>query len=534
MASLDFHIEAPAHRTALGRSKDDARFIFNKTIAGHYRNGPTEYTRVGVLLITWEDDDMNLKKSEVDRLHAIFKTQFNFETQHFQIPPNKSDTALLAAVTNFVNEYNRYRDIPIQAGGVSENSFPVTEPIILTLHGSKMEADGEGDPKAFFNDTFSCLRLPHTDILLIIDCCFAALAFDTQGLGRRKYELMASAPPDKLVPSAKHNDSFTRRLCDTLEGVLSEKKYFKGFPTSELYRRIYHQTKDYIKPFLFDQSDFDFGKIWLRPLKALSEPVSPGERHHVTIDLTLRLTGLPDPAEINELARALQYLPHVDEIKFEKLHAPAEEIQEFFYCMRQAMHIKKFIRIIRLRLERKALAKELETNRAQGRRPSLRVNVATHQYQTPDWSNAEAILRDGSKLPVNMATGKVAPFSPDSEFRAPFERPRELKLHSFSRYFSVAWSLDFSSPRRLTSGLPALMTKLYSSQSGDSAQLPKGVDHKRQYALSPVVQAAVADSERQMLARKMIFWLSIAVGICSIFYASGIWRVYLDFNGGHV
>ena len=42
----------------------------------------------------------------MDRLQAIFKTQFNFETQHFQIPPNKSDTALLAAVTNFANEYN--------------------------------------------------------------------------------------------------------------------------------------------------------------------------------------------------------------------------------------------------------------------------------------------------------------------------------------------------------------------------------------------------------------------------------------------
>ena len=39
-------------------------------------------------------------------MQTIFKSQFNFETQHFEIPANKSDTALLAAVTNFVNEYN--------------------------------------------------------------------------------------------------------------------------------------------------------------------------------------------------------------------------------------------------------------------------------------------------------------------------------------------------------------------------------------------------------------------------------------------
>ena len=363
----------------------------------------------------------------------------------------------------------------------------------------KVVADGEGDPKAFFNDTFSCLRLPHTDILLIVDCCYAACAFDAQGLGRRKYELMASAPPDKLVPSAKHNDSFTRRLCDTLEGILSQKKYIKGFPTSELYRRIYHQTKDHIKPFLFDQSDFDFGKIWLRPLKAPPEPETPGERHHVTIDLTLRLTEMPDPAKINELARALQYLPHVDEIKFEKLHAPAEEIQEFFYCMRQAMHIKKFIKIIRHRLQQKAetKAKELEqSNLAQGRRPSLRVNVATHHDQTPDWSNAEAILRNGSKLPVNMVTGKVAPCSPDKESRSPFERPRELKLHNFSKYFSVAWSLDLGTPRRLRSGL---------------------------YALPPAVHGLVANQERRILVKKMIILIPIVLGICIVFYGFGLW-----------
>ncbi|MCJ1315907.1 hypothetical protein MMC15_001227 [Xylographa vitiligo] len=528
MASLDFHIEAPAHRTAFGRSKDDARFIFNKTIAGHYRNGPSEYTRVGVLLITWEDDDMNLKKSEVDRLQAIFKNQFNFETQYFQIPPNKSDTALLAAVTNFANEYNSPDNLMIVYYGGHGYKGYETQQFKLA---AKIEADGEGDPRAFFNDTFSCLRLPHTDILLVVDCCYAACAFDNQGLGRRKYELMASAPPDKLVPSAKHNDSFTRRLCDTLEVVLGQPKYLKGFPTSELYRRIYHQTKDDIKPFLFDQSDFDFGKIWLRPLKVLSEPVSPSQKHHITIDLTLRLTELPDPAKINELARALQYLPHVDEIKFEKLHAPAEEIQEFFYCMRKAMHIKKFIKIIRLRLQRKALAKESrETSHAEGRRPSLRVNVAAHHFQTPDWSDAEAILRDGSKLPVNMATGKVAPCSPDKELRAQFEHPQELKLHSFSKYFSFAWSLEFSRPRQLTSGLPALMTKIYAGSSGDSAPLPNKMDHKRQHALSPISRTRVADSGRQMLVRTIIFWVSIAVSICSICYVSGVWRPHLDFN----
>ncbi|MCJ1472685.1 hypothetical protein MMC13_001334 [Lambiella insularis] len=530
MATFDVHFEAPAHRTAIDRRKDDARFIFNQTIAGHYRNGRTGYTRVGVLLITWERDDMNLK---VDKLQAIFRDKFSFETVPFQIPSANSDTALLEKVSHFVHEYNSPDNLMIVYYGGHGYKGTETEQFKLAafvrarslsksdicLHCcSKIEGDGEGDPKAFFNDTFNCLRLPHTDILLIIDCCYAACAFDTQGLGKRKYELMASAPPDKLVPSAKHKDSFTSRLCQVLEGILSESRFSKGFATSELYRRIYHKTKDDIKPSLFDQSSFDYGKIWLRPLKTYVQPDGP-LKSQVTIDLTLRMAEMPNPANINELARALQYIPHVDEIKFEKLHAPAEEIQEFFYGMKKAMYTKKIIQKIRLRLQKKADAQELkQATHSQARRPSLRVNVASHHDHTPSWRNAEAILRDGSKLPVSMTTGKVAPRSPSLEASFPVERPSRF---DFWDLFSVAWSFDFDSTRHVVSKVPALSNKLFTSVTGETAQSPDDKNQGRQkYSLPSVVYAAILDNEKRTQTLDMFMWMSIVLGICVIFHAS--------------
>jgi hypothetical protein len=42
-----------------------AQLKFNKTIAGCYRDGNSEYDSVGVLLLTWKDDDMNCKDAEV-------------------------------------------------------------------------------------------------------------------------------------------------------------------------------------------------------------------------------------------------------------------------------------------------------------------------------------------------------------------------------------------------------------------------------------------------------------------------------------
>lgn len=38
---------------------------FNKTIAGCYRDGNEEYDAVGVLLLTWKDDDLMCKVKEV-------------------------------------------------------------------------------------------------------------------------------------------------------------------------------------------------------------------------------------------------------------------------------------------------------------------------------------------------------------------------------------------------------------------------------------------------------------------------------------
>lgn len=64
MATLDVHLEAPPKATRNLLGQPDAKFIFNKTIAGHYRTG-REYEKVGVLLLTWESDDMDCKTLEV-------------------------------------------------------------------------------------------------------------------------------------------------------------------------------------------------------------------------------------------------------------------------------------------------------------------------------------------------------------------------------------------------------------------------------------------------------------------------------------
>ena len=69
ISSPDKSPPAPSHRqrskSASETLRDDAQVIFDKTIEGHYRNGKTGYRQVGALFITWKDDDLQCRATEV-------------------------------------------------------------------------------------------------------------------------------------------------------------------------------------------------------------------------------------------------------------------------------------------------------------------------------------------------------------------------------------------------------------------------------------------------------------------------------------
>ena len=82
LISLDIHAEAPGdnHRrrrmTVLDRERENSKVVFNKQIAGRYRNGHAAYEDVGVLLIVWEADDLACERTEaVSYTHLTLPTK---------------------------------------------------------------------------------------------------------------------------------------------------------------------------------------------------------------------------------------------------------------------------------------------------------------------------------------------------------------------------------------------------------------------------------------------------------------------------
>ena len=208
--------------------------------------------------------------------------------------------------------------------------------------------DGNSDPTAFFSDIRTCLRLPNCDQLMILDCCFAAKAFAREPIGKQKFELITSTAHDLFSPAPHLPHSFTTTLYHCLERLVKENP--KGFSTSHLYRELYHTmpimespNSSNPKPLLFDQARHSYGRIWLRPQIILDKPPKAKEDGRY-LKLTFRLNGVPNLAVMNELALRLQFLPHVEQIRFEDLYAPKEQITDFIKMIVQAKRIRPLIR----------------------------------------------------------------------------------------------------------------------------------------------------------------------------------------------
>ena len=59
-------LQSPIGKSADDEQYEEERLVFNKTIRGHYRHGKTGYRRVGALCLTWKDDDLQSKSTEVE------------------------------------------------------------------------------------------------------------------------------------------------------------------------------------------------------------------------------------------------------------------------------------------------------------------------------------------------------------------------------------------------------------------------------------------------------------------------------------
>ncbi|KAH6689939.1 hypothetical protein BKA61DRAFT_585139 [Leptodontidium sp. MPI-SDFR-AT-0119] len=223
----------------------------------------SRYSKVDVLLVRWEDDDLNVQ-TEIDDLGYIFEDQYRYEVEKYQIPSRQPDRALKVRVLDFLKENDSEDSLLIfyYAGHARRNPQSNGTPLWVANRqptSARLAASG----------TQSLLEEADADVLLLYDCCHSA-ALPTaephiQSRGGVK-EVLAACGFETIAPEVDQH-SFTKALIETLALTSTHRK----FSIPELHSQVLSRIMRWV-PGLMKGSDGMFVKCANGLLAAEPQP----------------------------------------------------------------------------------------------------------------------------------------------------------------------------------------------------------------------------------------------------------------------
>lgn len=205
-------MDASQTHTDLTRTASFDQFLndFNQSAKCVLPPQSKRYDRVCVLLIRWQDDDLGTE-AEVTELETVFKDLYHYETERYLIPSIDSTTHL----EDYLVDWRRTNDtgdsllILYYGGhGILENagSLPSRSKWAPTLK--------PGYPSVVWSDLQGILQRSKSDVLFILDCCFAATA--SRGSGAKEGLWACNS---EGMTTGVNNNSFTQNIIVELKAL---------------------------------------------------------------------------------------------------------------------------------------------------------------------------------------------------------------------------------------------------------------------------------------------------------------------------
>ncbi|KAG4437770.1 hypothetical protein IFR05_006755 [Cadophora sp. M221] len=192
----------------------------------------TRYSKVSVLLLRWEDDEMNVEW-ELDDLEKVFRN-YGFGTNRWLIPTKNSHLKLMSKVVDVVEENygNGGLVIVYYAGHAGINSSRGAtwtckqDPAYASLEWSAIQTLFE---KADF------------DVLLLLDCCAAASA--APAVGSAITETIAACGFESIAPQPGRY-SFTNSLIEVLEDWIDSPPFSAAMLHNQVLSVLKHERPE--------------------------------------------------------------------------------------------------------------------------------------------------------------------------------------------------------------------------------------------------------------------------------------------------
>lgn len=331
---------------------------------------PNGYLNVGVLMLRWQKglDEFPKHDQEIGDLKEVFEHQFHYECEIVELHNQKSPQHQLNhAIANHLLKYDGpnslliiyytghgfwredKQDLEISAS----NKFELPKcggkynPTALWLHAEEQLLDEtEGGPES--------------DVLFLMDCCFASNLQKSSTSHQRTVELMAASSKDTKTPGPGEK-SFTTALIAALRHLV-EKDGKTGFPTSKLHQEILHRRSEPVA-MLFDRFNRHLKRIKLTPLdkpnaeerQKIEDFFQEPEKSSVVIRFSLKEARLSN-CQIEAFARELPAACEKSDIPVRKIEwLKMETMSRKMISMGGAVQVFRFAARHRLRRTREAL-----------------------------------------------------------------------------------------------------------------------------------------------------------------------------------
>lgn len=227
---------------------------------------------------------------------------------------------------------------------------------------------------------------------------------------------------------------------------------------------------------------------------------------------------------INQLAKSLQYLPHVQEVDFKRLRAPKKDIKALMISLRQLRYLLRWIRRFqRRRKHNESLILEQRGVAHKRGKGFFALLERQHNSSLLDWKDAFALLRNGTSIPVQEPPTAAAPAALTWTSQKQQEELAVSRVYDFLGLFSIAYKIDLGSASGWVAryfGNPTT-EQGEPSQDGDGYrfQPPSGyLTQQSHYDLNLPSMVSVVDQARehatsQISGWDVFTWAAIAFGL---------------------
>ncbi|EPE31318.1 Protein kinase-like (PK-like) [Glarea lozoyensis ATCC 20868] len=264
----------------MDQDEDTTKHNANAALSRFFKTNRAEYDTGTVLVVYWEECEEEFKE-EGQQVGAFFSNKFNYNVEYFEIPREDPELALDSRLNELLLK-NKKNDclLIIHYGGHGDDDDAQKRQLAWALN---IEGDS---PALSWSALQPKLRLHHSEVLVLLDCCFASQAArgSKSPIPENVELLVACGLNTKTVLPGK--TSFTTHLLREIGASLEAEGSVK---ISTLHKNLASKEAGLGQSAIYYPLGNSKGSIVLQPLEKpiCPTPPSPPESGSVILRLSL-------------------------------------------------------------------------------------------------------------------------------------------------------------------------------------------------------------------------------------------------------